>query len=309
MSRPSSSASLPPYNRNDSAYALLSRRGSEYSQFGSRYIQVDDSGVYMSSLVVTVLVSAIAIIGILLFTLVITLSVMLGTCQGQPLSVSLVSPLKLGYACDSFILNAEVNNLQGWVVSKECEKTVAKYMRGHYFQDFAGAIAAAADYLTSLNLKGDGSEVVVMDIDETTLSNLPYYAKHSFGAETFNATLWNGWVDEAAGMPLLGSVGLFYQLKAANIGVVLLTGRDESQRNVTSANLISAGYKDWTALLLRSAEESTLTAQEFKSKRRLQLESEGYEILANIGDQWSDLLGDVPGNRTFKLPNPMYYIY
>jgi hypothetical protein len=159
---------------------------AESSQFGSRYIQVDDSGVYLSSMVVTVLVAAIATIGILLFTLVITLSVLLGSCQGQPLSVNILSPLnnarKSSFSCDSFILNAEVNNLQGWIVSEECVGTVAKYMRGgQYYTDFAGAIAAAADYLSGLPLKGDGSEVVVMDIDETALSNLPYYNIHNYG--------------------------------------------------------------------------------------------------------------------------------
>jgi len=36
---------------------------------------------------------------------------------------------------------------------------------------------------------------------------------------------------------------------------------------------------------------------------------QGYRIVGIIGDQWSDLLGDHRGeSRTFKLPNPMYYI-
>jgi hypothetical protein len=36
-------------------------------------------------------------------------------------------------------------------------------------------------YAKSLNLSGDGKDIWVFDIDETTLSNLPYYAKHGFG--------------------------------------------------------------------------------------------------------------------------------
>ncbi|KAE8784465.1 chromatin assembly factor 1 subunit FSM [Hordeum vulgare] len=36
-------------------------------------------------------------------------------------------------------------------------------------------------YFHSLKLAGNGKEVWVFDIDETTLSNLPYYAKHGFG--------------------------------------------------------------------------------------------------------------------------------
>ena len=38
------------------------------------------------------------------------------------------------------------------------------------------------------------------------------------------------------------------------------------------------------------------------------LEQNGYRIVGNIGDQWSDILGTNTGYRTFKLPDPMYYV-
>lgn len=48
----------------------------------------------------------------------------------------------------------------------------------------------------------------------------------------------------------------------------------------------------------------------FKSVKRKELEEKDpkHIIIGNIGDQWSDLIGTNVGNRTFKLPNPMYYI-
>ncbi|BBN00716.1 hypothetical protein MPTK1_2g01450 [Marchantia polymorpha subsp. ruderalis] len=309
MSRPSSSASLPAFGHgpHDSSYALLSRRNSE---FGSRYIQVDDSGVYLSSLVVTVLVSAIATIGILLFTLVVTLSVMLGSCQGQPIAVSADTHMRAVRSCDSFILNEEVNNVQGWVVSEQCKSHVADYMRGgQYYIDFAGAINAASDYLRTVPAQGDGLDVVVMDIDETALSNMPYYAEHNYGAELFNETVWDEWVYQQKGLPLHATLDLFNQLKDANIGVIFLTGRPENQRNVTSANLIAAGYEGWTELSLRLPGENGMTAIDYKSQRRLQYEKKGYRVWSSLGDQWSDLMGPAAGARTFKLPNPMYYIF
>ncbi len=36
-----------------------------------------------------------------------------------------------------------------------------------------------------------------------------------------------------------------------------------------------------------------------------QIEAEGYVIIANIGDQTSDLIGGY-AEKTFKLPNPLY---
>lgn len=58
----------------------------------------------------------------------------------------------------------------------------------------------------------------------------------------------------------------------------------------------------------RSAGDHGKNAVSFKSEIRKQLMEEGYRIWGNVGDQWSDLLGDCIGNRTFKLPNPMYFV-
>lgn len=58
----------------------------------------------------------------------------------------------------------------------------------------------------------------------------------------------------------------------------------------------------------RSTEYRGQSAITYKSAIRRQLVEEGYRIWGNIGDQWSDLQGDFVGNRTFKLPNPMYFV-
>lgn len=46
----------------------------------------------------------------------------------------------------------------------------------------------------------------------------------------------------------------------------------------------------------------------FKSEKRQELKDEGYRIHGNSGHQWSDLWGFATAKRSFKLPNPMYYI-
>ena len=60
--------------------------------------------------------------------------------------------------------------------------------------------------------------------------------------------------------------------------------------------------------LTRKAEHKGQGAILYKSKRREELVEEGYRIWGNVGDQWTDLQGDYKGNRTFKLPNPMYFV-
>jgi len=46
---------------------------------------------------------------------------------------------------------------------------------------------------------------------------------------------------------------------------------------------------------------------QYKSGTRAYIESQGYNIVADIGDQFSDLLGGF-ADKTFKMPNPNYYL-
>jgi hypothetical protein len=45
----------------------------------------------------------------------------------------------------------------------------------------------------------------------------------------------------------------------------------------------------------------------YKSGTRAHIASLGYSIMADFGDQYSDLLGGNAGHQV-KVPNPMYYI-
>uniref|UniRef100_A0A453QF72 Acid phosphatase 1 n=1 Tax=Aegilops tauschii subsp. strangulata TaxID=200361 RepID=A0A453QF72_AEGTS len=88
-----------------------------------------------------------------------------------------------GLACDSWRLGVEAHNVRDWkTVPASCEGHVGHYMLGgHYRRDSKLVIDQAISYVDSLKLAGNGKEVWVFDVDETTLSNLPYYATHGFG--------------------------------------------------------------------------------------------------------------------------------
>jgi hypothetical protein len=88
---------------------------------------------------------------------------------------------------------------------------------------------------------------------------------------------------------------------------VFVTGRRERLRRITVANLRAAGYEGRLRLIMRPDRERPGSHEGFKARRRRALEREGLEIVANVGDQRSDLRGGA-ARRTFKLPNPMYLI-
>ncbi|KAK3436365.1 hypothetical protein EUGRSUZ_C00961, partial [Eucalyptus grandis] len=127
-------------------------------------------------------------------------------------------------------------------------------------------------------------------------------------SEVFDENSFDGWVDLAEAPALPSSFSLYKELQQLGFTIFLLTGRSEHQRNVTETNLLYAGYSDWKRLILRNATDQGKPATVYKSEKRSELESQGYTIHGSSGDQWSDLLGFAIAKRSFKLPNPMYYI-
>jgi hypothetical protein len=46
---------------------------------------------------------------------------------------------------------------------------------------------------------------------------------------------------------------------------------------------------------------------QYKSGTRAHIESQGYNVVGDFGDQFSDLLGGF-ADKTFKMPNLNYYL-
>jgi hypothetical protein len=158
----------------------------------------------------------------------------------------------------------------------------------------------------------DGQRAILLDVDDTTLNTFSYeiYSNFAFNPST-NASFVNAAVfPEVPGMPELVN-------HAADRGyaIFFLTGRPVTQHDGTLANLTSEGYpvtdsqlylKDLCASWLTSCAPTCSTVQ-YKSLTRQHIESLGYDIVANFGDQFSDLEGGF-ADQTYKLPNPMYFL-
>lgn len=111
----------------------------------------------------------------------------------------------------------------------------------------------------------------------------------------------------------------------AGCTLIGLTGRNDDQKAATLGNLAKVGYTGFTAQNFytkwtgvgASQQPSYITCAtakcttiEYKSQTRAHIESPSggrYDIVANFGDQFSDLIGGY-ADRTVKLPNPTYYL-
>ncbi|GKV33875.1 hypothetical protein SLEP1_g42321 [Rubroshorea leprosula] len=212
--------------------------------------------------------------------------------------------------CTSWRFAVEANNLNPWkTIPPECAEYVRDYMMGRgYRVDLETVSDEAGVFAKGVELSGDGKDVWIFDVDETLLSNLPYYTEHGYGLEIFDHKEFDKWVEKGMAPAVQPSLKLYEKVLDLGFKVFLLTGRSEKHRSVTIENLSKAGFQNWDKLILRASEDHGKLAVIFKSEKRGEMLNEGYRILGNSGDQWSDLLGSFPSTRSFKLPNPMYYI-
>jgi predicted secreted acid phosphatase len=144
---------------------------------------------------------------------------------------------------------------------------------------------------------------LVLDIDETSLNNYP--CLNQKGGIPYNAAIYAGCV-VAYNAPAVNPVhSLFTWAKRLGVKVFFITGRPEAIRAGTLSNLKAAGYKGAYELILQPPGYSDPSMVPYKSGARKQIENRGFTILANVGDQQSDLKGGY-SERTYKLPNPIY---
>jgi acid phosphatase len=185
-----------------------------------------------------------------------------------------------------------------------------------YDRDVRRVLARATSYLKR-RAPRVRRPAIVLDIDETALSNWPEIVANDFGyipegpcdAMPQGPCGWRGWVKAAKAEPIGPTLGLFKIAKAKGVAVFFLTGRRDrpDEREATERNLRAAGYDSWAAVVMRLPDDRAPSAVAYKAGERAKIEAQGYRIIINIGDQQSDLDGG-HADRGFLVPNPFYYI-
>ena len=145
---------------------------------------------------------------------------------------------------------------------------------------------------------------LVLDIDETSLSNYSALAATSFKGATAALTTS---LFAATSPAIEPTLQLFDDARSQKVSVFFITGRPDLQviRDRTEENLTSAGYSGWKELVLKPSDAPG--TRDYKSAARAAIEDDGYRIVLNVGDQDSDLKGGY-ADKAYKLPNPFYFI-
>lgn len=188
-----------------------------------------------------------------------------------------------------------------------CKQALIRYHdSGAYGNDINEVAKEAAKYLQYRlkHLGRDKKPAIVLDIDETSLSNYPNMVAMNFGGTPQEMRQAEDAGEDVAIGPILD---VYRLAKNNHVAVFFITGRYEYERKATEANLKKEGFGQWDGLIMRSKENEKKPAAEYKTAARKLLTEQGYQILLNIGDQKSDLTGGF-ADRTYKLPNPYYFI-
>lgn len=183
------------------------------------------------------------------------------------------------------------------------------YDSGTYNTELSQSIKEAKKYILSQaqyyeSKKNHKPLALVLDIDETSLSNYSKIAQRDFGASYEQIHKEILAADSPAIKPMLN---LYNSALKHHIKVFFVTGRTDAELPATKKNLIRAGYSGWAGIYVRPKEYKKDSIIPFKSQARATIEQQGYIIVASIGDQDSDILGG-HAKKGFKLPNPFYYI-
>ncbi|HEY2137131.1 MAG TPA: HAD family acid phosphatase [Xanthobacteraceae bacterium] len=190
------------------------------------------------------------------------------------------------------------------------------YRCTRYDAELAGVLQAAHAWVDH-SVARFKKPALVLDIDETSLSNWKQIHQNDFGYIVAGACDFSqgsacgqtAWEHSAGAEPIRPTLDLFNAAKAKHVAVFFITGRHESddERAATETNLHQAGYAGWQHLYMRTNAFGGPSVAPFKTSARQDIESQGYTIIANVGDQHSDLANG-HALRTFKLPNPFYYL-
>jgi acid phosphatase len=187
------------------------------------------------------------------------------------------------------------------------------YKDGQYEKDLEGAVKEAIEYL-QLYPRENNKLAVVLDIDETALSNWSIIKANDFGYIVvpndkcqYFSQAWNCWIKKASAPAIGPTLNLYRTARHLGFAVFFVSARHESERKATEQNLRNAVYRNWSGLILMPHGKTFSSVAIFKVAERRKLTEQGWTIVANIGDQPTDLEGGY-AEHTFLLPNPFYRI-
>jgi predicted secreted acid phosphatase len=180
--------------------------------------------------------------------------------------------------------------------------TPTELRAGHaaYDKALTAGYAKATKKLDALLEKDPKKPTVVLDIDETALSNWGCFDAVDFDLGGLATCAIDG---KAKAIPAART--FVKHARAKKVKVAFITGSPQVICATRKKNLIAQGFPSAFTITCKPATYTQDSAAPYKAAARKALVQKGATILFNIGDQKSDLSGG-SAKATVLLPNPIY---
>jgi acid phosphatase len=169
-----------------------------------------------------------------------------------------------------------------------------------YERAITAGYAKATRLLDAQLAKHPKKPTVVLDIDETTLSNWG-----CLDAADFDLSGLAICVVGSKSVAFPAAKAFIKHVRARKVAVAFITGAPAAVCNGRKANLRAQGIRVPFSITCRPATDTHDSLIPYKSAARKALVRKGATIVLNVGDQKSDLAGGA-ARRTLLLPNPIY---
>ena len=180
------------------------------------------------------------------------------------------------------------------------EQIRAYHTSGTYAKALAKTYANATTYVKGQLKKHPKKPAVVLDIDETAMSNYS-----CLDAVDFNLSGLADCAVNSKSVAIAPALKFYKLVRSKKVSVFFITGAPEGICDRRKQNLAAQGFTGKVAITCRPNDYSDPSLVPFKSGARKAVKQKGFTILANVGDQQSDLSGGF-ARKTFKLVNDIY---
>lgn len=179
---------------------------------------------------------------------------------------------------------------------------------------------AAARVEADAATHGRGAWAVVLDADETVISNLTYQVERARLGQPYSPESWRAWVQRREATPLPGAAVFLARVQALGGRIAIVTNRLQSECADTEA-VFKAHALPYDAMLCRPDGSPSDKNPRFDAVAagRTAAGAAPLAILAFVGDNILDFPGltqavvrqnaaalEPFGSRFFLIPNPMY---
>lgn len=183
---------------------------------------------------------------------------------------------------------------------------------GRWEAEVASVTAQAGGWIEE-RAKAVSKPAIVLDVDETALSNWPALRANRWARIVDGpCDLEHGpcglreWQKSGKAQAVRPVLALARRARQLGVAVFFVVTRPPELMEATRRNLRDQGY-EFTEVIGPPKDAKYPSSSDFKAGARRKLLNEGWNVVAVIGDQETDLAGGF-GERFYKLPNPVYRI-